>query len=276
MTWTRLMKIDERIIYIVATIAVIFPMFVPIGFPVSKDAEAVAMYELLSSLPAGTNIIYSFDCEAVATTEIKPSVEVLFDLSYKLNHNIFMMSFNVQGMPLARVWTDPVFARNGAVYGEDWIDLGYIEAANSFLEIGRSDLLSAWNNQDYTGKPLTSFPIMANVKKASDINLVVSFHSNVPGWSNYVNSWYATDEVKMVATVVSAINTPGALSSYNSGLLKGLVNGLNGAATLEAMHGAPGSAHSNSDAQSIAHLAIIGFVIIGNIAYFGAKKAGEL
>ena len=52
----------------------------------------------------------------------------------------------------------------------------------------------------------------------------------------------------------------------------GLLGGLKGAAEYEALIKQKGTATAGMDAQSIAHLLIVLFIVLGNIAYFISKK----
>jgi len=61
----------------------------------------------------------------------------------------------------------------------------------------------------------------------------------------------------------------------NSGQMVGMVAGLKGAAEYEKLIEIPGRAARGMDAQSIAHLVMIGFIVLGNIAYFmGRRRKG--
>jgi len=54
--------------------------------------------------------------------------------------------------------------------------------------------------------------------------------------------------------------------------LVGLLGGLKGAAEYELLINKPGFATKGMDAQSVAHLIIILFILIGNIGYFATRK----
>jgi len=56
-----------------------------------------------------------------------------------------------------------------------------------------------------------------------------------------------------------------------SGQLDGLLAGLRGAAEYELLLQAPGRALAMMDAQSMGHLLIIAFILIGNAAYLVTK-----
>jgi len=272
-----MMALDVRIIYIILAIAIAFPLFIPIGLPVASEPAAITLYDKLSSLPSGSAVIFSADLSASGTTELKPMVEVLVDLSLTKGHRVILMALWADGANLINAWTEPIFERHPDLeYGKDYINWGYCPSYSSWLETCRMDIQGALNNRDYLGRPLASFPIMENITKASDIAAVCTFGTGDPGYTHWYQQWRATGDVDIILAGQVAVNTPNALAAFNAGNIQGLAGGLGGAATLEKMHNKPGSAHGNSDAQSFGHLTIIIFLIIGNIGYFGAKNAGEI
>nr|HPR18554.1 hypothetical protein [Candidatus Cloacimonadota bacterium] len=72
---------------------------------------------------------------------------------------------------------------------------------------------------------------------------------------------------------VTGVSAPGILPYVNQQKqLTGLLAGLKGAAEYEFLLKSPGTATAGMDAQSLAHLLIIIFIVIGNINYWRAKK----
>ena len=57
-----------------------------------------------------------------------------------------------------------------------------------------------------------------------------------------------------------------------SGQMVGVLAGMPGAAEYESLIGQKGSATSGMDAQSVAHLVIVLFIVLGNISYFIDRK----
>ena len=58
--------------------------------------------------------------------------------------------------------------------------------------------------------------------------------------------------------------------------LKGLLGGLRPAAEYEILLEQPGEAVAMMDAQSAAHITILAFILLGNIAYFVTKPKQRL
>lgn len=275
--FSRMMSIDRRIIYIILAVAIAFPMFKPVGFPVASEAPAEALYDYINNLPDGSVILHSADYSASGITELKPMVEVLVDLTLQKGHKLIMMALWAEGNNLSYAWTSSIIEKHGAVYGVDYIFLGYIPSYQAFHDASRTDFKAACNGGvDRDRNRLDTFPIMANINKASDIDAVISYGTGDPGYQHWIQNWYATSDCKAILAGQVAVNYPNALNQYNAGNLKGVAGGLGGAATLEKKHGIVGAGHGASDSQSFGHLAIILFLILGNVGYFGARRAGEV
>jgi len=271
-----MMTVDVRIIYIILAIAIAFPLFFPIGLPVASEKPAEVLYQVLHDLPAGSPVIFTADLSASGKTELQPMIEVLVDLSLQQKHRVILMALWAEGANLITTWSEGVIAERGAVYGEDYINIGYCPSPYSWLENSRIDIRNAWSGVDYIRTPLDNYRIMDGINKASDIAAVVTFGTGDPGYTHWMQYWRAVGECDIILAGQVAVNTPNALAQFNAGNIQGLAGGLGGAATLEKMHNRIGSAHGNSDAQSFGHMIIIIFIIVGNIGYFGAKKAGEV
>jgi len=72
---------------------------------------------------------------------------------------------------------------------------------------------------------------------------------------------------------VTAVSTPGFLPYVNNlNQLYGLLGGLKGAAEYESLIGVKGTATSGMDAQSIAHVLVILFIIMGNYRAFKIRQ----
>ena len=276
MPWyKRLMGIDRRILYIIMVIGISFPMFSPIGLPVPEDVIAQAAYDYIAALPAGSNVLYSYDLSASGVTELKPTSDVFIDLSFQKGHNVYLMALWAEGNNFSSLWADPIAEKHGAVYGENYINLGYVVSYQAFLEQSRTDLYQALNGSiDKYGEKLSDFPMMKDVTKASDFDAVFSFNTGDPGPTAWIQQWNATEGVAILSSCTS-VSTPTMVNYYQSGLLKGNVGGLAGAAWSEFTHGTKGSATGGMDSQSLGHVIIIIFLILGNIGYFAAKAAGD-
>ncbi|MGE5653740.1 MAG: hypothetical protein ACM3ZQ_05655 [Bacillota bacterium] len=276
MPWyKRVQEVDRRIIYVLMLLAIAVPLIKPIGMPITVQQATQDAYNTLANLPAGSNVLLSFDTSASSQAETKPAAQAIFRLCASKGHKIFIYGTWADGPTLASQWLAPVIEETGYKYGEQYINFGYRAAPTAILETARTDLVKALGGQDMNKKNLADFPIMKGVTKASNFNAVVNFNSGDPGITDFIAQWYATGEVKTIIGAVTAVEIPQRTNQYRAGQLKGLVGGLGGAAEFEKLIGKPGSATTGMDAQSLGHLVVIIFLIVGNVGYLAAKKAGD-
>ena len=262
--------IDRRILYIILAIVIVFPMFCPLGLPVERDEQAAWVYHSISDLPAGTPIIFSADFGRSGKAELKPMIDVLVDLSFARGHRVILMSLWPEGAAYLHTWAEPMVARHGAVYGEDYINLGYMQSYSLFFHVSRTDFKQACNGGiDALGEPLSQYPIMDGIILPSDIKAVVSFGNGDPGYTHWIQYWYATGLCNTIFVGLPGELFPYSLSAYSAGNLKGVINGYTGAATLEKEHGVVGEGHGASDSQALGHWAIILFILLGSWRYAG-------
>ena len=82
---------------------------------------------------------------------------------------------------------------------------------------------------------------------------------------------------QQLAAGVTAVMAADYYTYLNTGQLKGLLNGLKGAAEYENLMGKPDEATRGMNPQSAVHIIIILFIIIGNVGYFVVlrKKGAE-
>jgi hypothetical protein len=91
--------------------------------------------------------------------------------------------------------------------------------------------------------------------------------------------WYIRQMEAIYGVTVTgggtAVTIPGLMPYVASGQLSGVLAGLRGAAEYEVRLGVPGRATAGMDAQSLSHVLIMLFVILGNVAYFYDKNKAQ-
>ena len=87
---------------------------------------------------------------------------------------------------------------------------------------------------------------------------------------------YATDNTNVqMSTGTTSIMVNDIMPFVVSKQIQGILAGMPGAAEYESLVGEKGSATSGMDAQSIAHLVIVLFIVLGNTAYFIERKRSK-
>ncbi len=271
--WEKLSHIDRRWIYLLVAIAVTFPMLVVIRFPVELSPEAQKLYDAVESLPDSSVVFLTFDYYPSTLAETEPmSIAALKQMFRKDMKIITMTTIPLGGPSIAERVTRKVAEEYGKVYGEDFVNLGYKANYVAVLK-GMGGAIETIYPADNTGTPLRELPLMQRVKNYSDIKFiyVVADNAIVDYWISIVNAQYGTP----VGAGVTAVMAPKMYSFVESGQLVGLLGGMKGAAEYERLVKFEGTATRGMDAQSLVHLLIIFFVLVGNISFLAMRRSGK-
>ncbi|SYZ73233.1 conserved hypothetical protein [Candidatus Zixiibacteriota bacterium] len=271
--WEKLSNMDRRWIYLLVAISVIIPMLVVIKFPIEISPEARQLYNAVESLPDSSVVFLTFDYYPSTLAETEPmSIAALNQMFRKNMKVITMTTIPLGGPSIAERVTRMVAQKYNKVYGVDYVNLGYKANYVAVLK-GMGSSIESIYPSDNTGTPLADLPLMRNVKNYADIKFifVVADNAIVDYWISIVNAQYKTP----VGAGMTAVMAPKMYSFVQAGQLTGLLGGMKGAAEYEELVGVKGNATRGMDAQSLVHLLIIGFVILGNISYFVTKKKTE-
>jgi len=256
-------------------LAIIIPMFSPIGLPLRVQQPTQSFYDTLKVLPPGAVVVVSAETAPAHESEFGPAARALFRQLYTQGNRIVIQAMNnAQGPALILGWTASVREELKMEYGVDYINLGYRPDMQAMLDNARYDYVAAFSDRDMYGVSLSEYPIMEGITKASDVDVVVSFDAS-SNTETYVSFWLATGDVQTILGVVVAPNVPGAMVQYNAGLIKGIVGAMGGSAQYEQLVGVLGSATQGMDSQGLGHLVVIILIILGNVGYFIVKKDDE-
>ena len=104
--------------------------------------------------------------------------------------------------------------------------------------------------------------------------ILFSASAGFPGSIEWMQ--YATDNTNVqMSTGTTSIMVNDIMPFVVSKQIQGILAGMPGAAEYESLVGEKGSATSGMDAQSIAHLVIVLFIVLGNTAYFIERKRSK-
>ncbi len=289
----KLDSLDRRIIFLIIALVVLIPLLVPLGLPVETTQLTEDAFYALDDLPEDAKVLISFEYGPSTKPEIHPmAISVLRHLFSKGNQVIVMC-----------LWPDGLFMANEAlefvardefdlVYGEDYVNLGY-RPGNEAVIKGITKSFEANFSVDSKGIPITAIPIMDDIQTAKDVDFIFSLSAGYPGAIEWV--LYAGDPLQVpVSSGNTSIQVNQLLPYVKSGQMRGIVAGMPGAAEYEtlviekiqneeglltekAMTLLPNfmerrNATKFMDAQSIAHLVIVLFIIIGNVSFYVKRK----
>lgn len=266
----RVATMDRRIIFVLVALAVIIPLIIPLGLPVDITKPVRDVYAAVDSLRAGSIVVVSCDYDPGSEAEMTPATVAFLEHCFRRNLRVYMMGLWPAGPELGNLALETIAPRYNKEYGVDYINIGYRPGGPVMLvSLGRDvgDLVRA----DYAGVPIDSFPLGRAVKSARDMDFVMTMSAGDPGvlhWIIYFSARYGT----RIGAATTAIMAPQQYPYLSSNQLVGLLGGLKGAAEYETLVEMKGRAVAGMDSQSIVHLLLVVFIVIGNIILFYEKR----
>ncbi len=273
----KLDRVDRRVIFLIIGLVVILPLIFPLGLPVEPTQTTIDAFDAIEAIPPGGKVLVSFDYGPSTKPEIHPMAIAVLRHLFKEGHPVIVMCLWPDGLFMSREALDQV-ANNefNLTYGKDYVNLGY-RPGNEAIIKGITQSFEANFTMDAFGTLISDIPVMKGVDNIDDISFIVNLSAGYPGSVEWVQ--YAADPHKIPMTSGNtSIQVNEVLPYVKSGQMQGIIAGMPAAAEYEALvrrnhiSDLPGEATRSMDAQSIAHLVIVLFIILGNVSYFVKRK----
>ena len=260
-------KVDRRWIFLVIGLAVLLPLFFPLGLPIRATNATQRVYDAVDDLEPNSKVLVSFEYGPSTKPEIHPMAIAILRHLFTNNQKVYVTCLWPDGQFMAEdALTEIAEQEFGLTYGEDYVLLGF-RPGNEAVVKGLVSNLRKLYTTDARGTLVDQIPMMANVNRVKDFDFIFSASAGYPGTIEWVQ--YAADPTGVpMSTGTTSIQVNDVMPYVQSGQVKGILAGMPGAAEYEALIGSPGIGTSGMDAQSIAHLVIVIFIIFGNITYF--------
>lgn len=269
MDWKKLQSIDRRIIYILLILATAIPMVRPLGIPLSTSESVEKFFNILDKIPAGERVLFSMDYAASGAPDIHPQAVAVMQHMMDKGVGVVFIAF-WEGGPMFGEQLIRVYEAQGYEYGKHFANLGYIPGGESAIKRFGEDV-AGQVTKDFHNNPVSSLPIMKGIKDTRDFAAVIDFAAGNPGIDEWVRQVQGPLDINFLAACVT-VSVPQTMPFVNAGQVKALLGGMRGAAEYETVMGKPGPSVAKMDAQSLGHLLIIAFIIVGNVAFFLDKK----
>jgi hypothetical protein len=282
----KLGAIDRRWIFLFVAFAVTIPLLFERPAPVPPSPIVRDLFDAVEALPAGARVLLSLDYGPSTVPENDPMAHAVARHCLSRDIDLYIMTIWATGPPLVSNLLDSVIAPDfpEKVYGEDFVNLGYKVGNQGVIQSLTSDFQGQYTADAGWGekippRPTSAIPMMQPIRTVADMDLVVAIGSGRPGVKEWVQ--FAGDPTGVkVGGGVTAVEAP-LLYPYYPRQLQGLMGGLLGAAEYEALltatyprfEEAAQTALIRMFPQTIAHLVIVCFVIVGNISYFVIRRA---
>ena len=263
-----IMNVDRRIIFLVIALAVAIPLIFPLNLPIGSSREAEAYYQAMEELAPGDEIIFSFDYEPDTMAELDPMSIATLRHAFRKGVKVLAQTTYAGGVGIAERVLSEVAAEYGVEYGRDYIFLGYNpDYSATMLRMGES--IRATYPTDHYHTPTSEIPLLANIDRYADIELLVTVTASA--LAEYWIIWAGGTYHQKIIAGNTAIQAILIYPFYQTGQLAGFLGGLKGAAEYERMIDIEGAGVRGMDAQSMAHLLIVCFIVLGNIGFFIQK-----
>jgi len=263
--------LDRRVIFVVIALVVILPLFFPLGLPIRASNSSQMVYDAVEKLQPGDKALLSFEYGPSTKPEIHPMAVALLRQLFEKDVKVYITCLWPDGQFMAMEALEQVAKEQyHKVYGEDYVLLGYRPGAEAVIKGLVSNIRKVFT-VDANGNFLDDIPMMQDVNQVADFDFLFSASAGYPGTVEWVQ--YAADPTGVVmSTGTTSIQVNEVMPYVQSGQIVGILGGMPGAAEYESLIGQPGIGTSGMDAQSVAHLVIVAFIIFGNIAFFIERR----
>ncbi len=270
-----LLNIDRRVIFVFVALGIIIPTLSSYDLPIKPTRNVRAIYDTIEEVGTknGT-VLISFDYGPGSMPEVQPMALSVLRHCFRKNVKVVGMSHWPTAVGLAQEAFDTTAKEYGAQYGEDYTYLGYKPGGGSLVINMGNNFHDAFQ-KDPQGNNTTELSVTKNIKGLADFDYVICLASgNTPDgiWIPFGQERYKFK----FGIGCTAVMAPDQFPYLQSGQMNGMMGGLAGAAEYETLVQTSGTATKGMRPQSVVHLIIILFIVLGNVMYFlyGRQKGG--
>ncbi len=273
--------VDRRIIFAFVLFSVTVAILFNIEFEEYPTPIVQKVFNFIEELPSGSKVLISYDFDPAMKPEVFPMANAFVRHCLTRGHRLILMSLWPQGQALMTETLIEVIEVEfpDAVYGQDYVMLGYKAGNEGVLNVIITDFRKMYPS-DVRATPLDSIPVFRGVKSAKDVDLILPIGGGKPGpkeWILFVGDPGNVPVAPGLAAVVAPLIYP-----YYPKQAIGLLGGVKGAAEYESelkrvypqFEMADTPALKMMGPQTLAHMVIMAFIVIGNITFFVRRRKG--
>jgi hypothetical protein len=270
--WQKLGSIDSRVVHGLMIAVIVIALLKPMGLSLAPGSDTKKVYDIIEKLPPKSIIFLGFDYTAGAIPEIGPSVTSMMTQGFRKDFRFVAMGiYSNMGGDLANdVWNVMKQEFPNKKYGVDFVNLGYKPGDQVLLQRLVASVAEASAGSDYYGNKIETLPLMGEFKTVRDAKAIATFFTGMPD-RDYVKHIAQPFNIPLICSTWTG-GIPTVLPLYQSGQVAGIVTGMRGSAEYELLVGKPGSAVSGMDVQSLSHLLVVVFIIMGNLSYIMTRR----
>lgn len=281
---TFLKSLDRRWIFLLIGLSVVVPTLLQWRVPESPGQFSQDVFNEIEKLQPGDKVLMAWDYDPTTEGELSPMAAAFAKQVAARRAKMYFITL----LPLGPQMIDKTFEEiikpdyPDLVYGEDYVNLGFKSGYEGVIKVIITNLRGLYTT-DAHGINIDQIPMCRDVKSVQDMKLIVNISGSYPGtkeWVQYAVTPYQ-NKLKMVGGC-TGVQAP-LLFPYIPDQLVGLLVGIKGAAEYEQLvvdHYVTENpddprfsfARKRMGPQSVAHLVMIGLILLGNVVYFWEKK----
>ncbi|OGK12206.1 MAG: hypothetical protein A2Y63_05380 [Candidatus Riflebacteria bacterium RBG_13_59_9] len=268
---------ERYLLYSLIALAVLLPLMFPFDvWPNLPTKEVKGVFDTIDNLQPGDTILVAVDFDPSSEPELYPML--LAVLRHAFGKDIYVIGINLfgpAGTGLGVKALSDVGEETGKVDGEDYVMLGFKPNLPGVISQINSDIKEMYRS-DANGRSTADMPILQRTPKLQgNIKYMVDLAAG-----ETVRPWVAFGSAPggyPMGAGCTAVSFADYFSFYQSGQINGLMGGLKAAAEYEELIGQKGAASAGMNSQSIVHVLLVLFVIVGNFVFFRAllRKRAE-
>ncbi len=264
----KLANLDTRWVYLSVFLAVLLPLFRPLGLPITVGEGTKATYAFVENLPRGATVIVSPSFSPSSDAEVLPQMMAMLRHLMSRKARLVWVNLTVEASMYASQAMNALSGEYAYQYGQDYLILPFMPGQQTAIAAMAQDIKHAFST-DLQGNSVWGLEIMKGVQSISDFDMLVDF--NTGDTCIYYLQQVQPKGVPVIAGA-SGVTVPYLMPYLGTGQLSGLLGGLRGAAEYEMASKNPGQALSGMDAQSLSHAAIVVFILVGNVSWVMGRR----
>ncbi len=288
--WDKLLKIDRRWLYVVIWLVVMIPLLYPFAIKPEAMPPVRMLFNYIDTMPEEKALVISIDYTPDTEPELHPMAISLLRHAFATKRKVgilcvaTVLSLGLGENAIRQVTEEfnsvATTHEDSIIYGRDYVFWGWTTPFITVL-LGMGERITDVFPIDYYGHTTESLPIMQGLKNYDDMGIVVSIAaSSVPlSWITYAHTQFDVH----LGCGITAVSAADFYPYLHSGQFTGMLAGMKGAAEYEQlvadkmdeldldMTGRRMATEAMSS-QTSAHIAIMIFLIIGNIAFFMSRR----
>lgn len=271
----------RRLIYLLMILAVGLPIVFGISQKPSRLVSAERMYDVVEQVrvqPGEVAMIWlDFGPNTIAENE--PQARVLIEHLFRRRIPVVLLSQYQQAERFLTKIPNEVAKRLEAEmpgqqwrYGEAWVNAGFRPGGSIFIQsmVNAADV-SKFLGRDVNGMPISHYPNFSAIGGVERVKLVGEITGLVGVFDNIIQFFQKNDYRPTIVHGCTSITIPEAYIFLDSGQLKGLLEGIAGAAWYSEVlkehfpHSENKELLVTNTALSAAHIVLILLIVLGNI-----------